>query len=53
MLKNEATCWDCELDFEYSDDDVFTACDIIEGQYTEWDDVTCPHCGVSNQLPGW
>ena len=37
-------CEDCEKDFEYSEEDEYYSCDIIEGQYTEMLAVLCPHC---------
>jgi hypothetical protein len=45
-----ATCIYCNKEFEYCDSDVFEYSDIIEGQYTEFAGVKCPHCERTHEL---
>jgi hypothetical protein len=47
---NEKECHVCNEVFEYSDADIITGCDIIEGQYIEYDATMCPICGCENGI---
>ncbi|AUR92490.1 hypothetical protein NVP1173O_14 [Vibrio phage 1.173.O._10N.261.55.A11] len=41
---NDITCYFCAKEFEYNDEDVRTTNDIVEGQYVEFEVVSCPCC---------
>ena len=43
-------CYSCGLHYQYSDDDVVTGCDTIEGQYVEYEATKCPMCGCENKI---
>lgn len=42
-------CWACEKEFEWSWENTHVSCDTIEGQYTEFTAITCPHCGCETR----
>jgi len=49
-VKFELECWDCEKKFEFDHGiDIYTSCDIIGGQYTEFMAVRCPFCGIESR----
>jgi predicted nucleic-acid-binding Zn-ribbon protein len=48
-MKEGYECWDCGELFEFDWDDTHVSCDIIEGQYTEFIAIMCPHCGIENR----
>ena len=43
----DITCYWCAKEFEYHDEDICTTNDIVEGQYIEFEIVTCPCCELS------
>lgn len=47
---NKQECNYCDLEFEWQDSDEFYTSDIVDGQYTEYLSVTCPHCECTNYL---
>ena len=44
------TCYLCDKEFEYNDEDACTTNDIYEGQYVEYEVVMCPHCELSVKI---
>lgn len=50
MIANTKMCDYCDEDFEYSDDEISASCDIIDGQYVEYEVVQCPHCELLNKI---
>ena len=48
MNKNE--CYSCNEIYEYSDTDIVTSCDTIEGQYVEYEATRCPICGCEDKI---
>lgn len=49
VTEESHTCWDCEKEFDFDWDETYTSCDTIEGQYTEFTAIRCPHCAVENR----
>lgn len=47
---NDMTCYLCDKEFEYHDEDICTTNDIYEGQYIEYEVVMCPHCELSVKI---
>ncbi|HAR38611.1 MAG TPA: hypothetical protein DCS09_08610 [Porphyromonadaceae bacterium] len=43
------TCYDCKKVFGFDYEDVYKSCDTIDGQYTEFDAIRCPHCLIENR----
>jgi len=42
-------CWWCEKEFEFNLDDVHESCDTVDGQYTVFEAINCPYCGIENR----
>jgi len=47
---NKKECYSCEKEFEYPDNDIYTSCETVEGQYIEFEAVLCPFCGCENNI---
>lgn len=47
---NDMTCYLCDKEFEYRDEDICTTNDISDGQYVEYEVVMCPCCELSVRI---
>jgi hypothetical protein len=45
----ERECQFCEEWFEFDVGDIFLSSEIVEGQYTEYSAIQCPHCEMTNR----
>lgn len=45
----EHECWYCGKTFKFNWDETHESCDVIEGQYTVFAAVICPHCNMENR----
>lgn len=41
-------CYSCGKTYEYTDDDFYTSCDTVDGQYVEREVTKCPFCFCEN-----
>jgi hypothetical protein len=43
-------CYNCNHEWKPDNKYVYTSCDTINGQYTEFDAACCPKCGAENSI---
>lgn len=46
----EIECGSCEKVINYKEEDEFTMCDIVEGQYIEYWAILCPYCDCTIEI---
>ena len=47
---NSMECYDCEHITFYGYADTHTTCDIVNGQYTEFEALNCENCELENKV---
>lgn len=43
-------CYSCDYRYGYTEKDIYTSCDLIDAQYTEFEVTQCPNCKCENRL---